>query len=132
MAADSFGRPGFYLRHAGACDAMASSRVYNRRPWGTRPGDYAAFAARAIGSSGGPLLAVVGEAVAAMALLHVAGRREAARAGTSMLMLDLAAGADRTASAGTCPPPQGVGAMGPPWVWGCCTGSRRWRRCCQS
>lgn len=103
MGTNSFGNPDFYQRRAGAYDAMVSSRLYNRLAWGTRPDDYAAFAARAIGSGSGPLLEVAVGTAAATALLHVASRRATTLVDMSAPMLEHAAASIRHAAGGQVP-----------------------------
>jgi SAM-dependent methyltransferase len=45
-----------YDRHASTYDKLIGSPLYNRLVWGTRVGDYAAFAAEALRAGDGPLL----------------------------------------------------------------------------
>lgn len=103
MGTHVFGNPDFYRRRATGYDAMVSSRLYNRAAWGTAPEDYAAFAARAIGSGDGPLLEVAVGTAAATALLHVASRRQTTLVDLSAPMLDVAAASISRAAGGAVP-----------------------------
>ncbi|MGL3804462.1 hypothetical protein ACSYDW_00030 [Paeniglutamicibacter sp. R2-26] len=103
MSENFFGKPGFYDRRARAYDAMLGSPAYNRICWGTHPEQYAAFAARAIGSAGGPLLEVAAGTARATALLHVAGRRPTTLVDLSAPMLGLARESIRRAAGGEVP-----------------------------
>ncbi|WP_125613096.1 class I SAM-dependent methyltransferase [Specibacter cremeus] len=103
MADHVFGNPRFYDRRAAAYDAMVSSPLYNRIAWGTHPDDYAAFAARAMGSARGPLLEVAAGTASATAVLHVASGRETTLVDLSRPMLARAERAIARAAGGTVP-----------------------------
>ncbi|MFJ6416594.1 methyltransferase domain-containing protein [Paeniglutamicibacter sp. NPDC091659] len=103
MSENFFGDRGFYARRARAYDAMLGSPTYNRICWGTRPDQYAAFAARAIGSGDGPLLEVAVGTARATALLHVAGRRPTTLVDLSAPMLEVARESIRRAAGGEVP-----------------------------
>ena len=103
MSETFFGNPGFYARRAKTYDAMLGSPAYNKTFWGTHPRSYAGFAARAIGSSAGPLLEVAVGTAQATALLHVASRRPTTLVDMSGPMLELARESIRQASGGQIP-----------------------------
>ncbi|GAA1496853.1 class I SAM-dependent methyltransferase [Paeniglutamicibacter kerguelensis] len=103
MSETFFGDPGFYARRAKAYDAMLGSPTYNRVFWGTRPDQYAAFAARALGAGDGPLLEVAVGTARATALLHVAGRRSTTLVDLSAPMLEVARESIRRAAGGEVP-----------------------------
>lgn len=98
-----FGNPEFYAHRARLYDAMLGSPAYNKLFWGTSPHDYAAFAARAIGSGSGPLLEVAVGTARASGLLHVASARRTTLVDMSQPMLALAQEAIRTAAGGRIP-----------------------------
>lgn len=98
-----FGNPEFYAQRARLYDAMIGSSAYNKLFWGTSPNDYAAFAARAIGSGSGPLLEVAVGTARASRLLHLASARRTTLVDMSQPMLALAQETIRTAAGGRIP-----------------------------
>lgn len=64
--------------------------MYNQLAWSCRPADYAAFAAAAFASGGGPLLEAAAGSAAATATLHARSRRLTVLVDLSRAMLERA------------------------------------------
>ncbi|WP_458115902.1 hypothetical protein [Arthrobacter sp. D2-10] len=103
MAPQFFGNPRFYERRAAAYNAMVRSPLYNRVAWGTHPGRFEEFAARAVGSASGPLLEVAAGTASPTRLAHIAGRRQTTLVDSAAPMLEIAAKSIASAAGGTVP-----------------------------
>jgi len=82
---------GVYDGRAAAYDRLVASRLYNRLAWGAAPGDYTAFARRAVGSASGPLLDVAAGTATATADAYRASDRTIVVTDRSADMLRVAA-----------------------------------------
>lgn len=90
MRENFFGDLEFYEHRTRAYDGMVGSPTYNKVFWGTSPNDYAAFAARAIGSGTGPIMEAAVGTAKATALLHIASGRTTTLVDLSEPMLSMA------------------------------------------
>ncbi len=79
-----------YDRKAALYDRLVRTRLYNRLLWAADPGDYEAFARRALADGDGPLLDVAAGTAAATAPLYAAAAREVVLVDRSRVMLERA------------------------------------------
>ncbi len=80
-----------YDGRAAGYDWLIGSKLYNRLAWSTSPGDYAAFAQRAVDSATGPLLEVAAGTARATAAAYRTGARPVVITDRSRDMLTRAA-----------------------------------------
>lgn len=82
---------------------MVRSPLYNRLAWGTHPGRFEEFAARAVGSGSGPLLEVAAGTASPTRLAHIAGRRQTTIVDSAAPMLKIAEKSIAVAAGGKVP-----------------------------